>query len=160
MEMEAVLHRAIDVRASDIFIIAGLPLTYKVNGRQLREGEMLTPADTARLVEGIYALCGRNMGRCAAEDADDDFSFAIPHLGRFRANVLHQRGSLAVVLRVIQFGLPDPQALGIPSQVMDAAKKLKGLVLVTGPAGSGKSTTLACLIDSINRSREAHIITM
>ena len=160
MEMEAVLHRAIDVRASDIFIIAGLPLTYKVNGRQLREGEMLTPADTARLVEGIYALCGRNMGRCAAEDADDDFSFAIPHLGRFRANVLHQRGSLAVVLRVIQFGLPDPQALGIPSQVMDAAKKLKGLVLVTGPAGSGKSTTLACLIDSINRNREGHIITM
>ena len=160
MEMDAVLHRAIDVRASDIFIIAGLPLTYKVNGRQLREGEMLTPADTAHLVEGIYALCGRNMDRCAAEDADDDFSFAIPHLGRFRANVLHQRGSLAVVLRVIQFGLPDPQALGIPSQVMDAAKKLKGLVLVTGPAGSGKSTTLACLIDSINHSREAHIITM
>ena len=82
MEMDAVLHRAIDVRASDIFIIAGLPLTYKVNGRQLREGEMLTPADTAHLVEGIYALCGRNMDRCAAEDADDDFSFAIPHLGR------------------------------------------------------------------------------
>ena len=160
MEMETVLHRAIEVRASDIFIIAGLPLTYKINGRQLREGEMLTPADTAHLVEGIYALCGRSMSRCAAEDADDDFSFAIPHLGRFRANVLHQRGSLAVVLRVIQFGLPDPQALGIPSQVMDAAKKLKGLVLVTGPAGSGKSTTLACLIDSINRSREAHIITM
>ena len=160
MEMETVLHRAIEVRASDIFIIAGLPLTYKINGRQLREGEMLTPADTAHLVEGIYALCGRSMSRCAAEDADDDFSFAIPHLGRFRANVLHQRGSLAVVLRVIQFGLPDPQALGIPDQVMAAAKKLKGLVLVTGPAGSGKSTTLACLIDSINRSREAHIITM
>lgn len=160
MEMEAVLHRAIEVRASDIFIIAGLPLTYKINGRQLREGEMLTPADTARLVEGIYTLCHRSMSRCAAEDADDDFSFAIPHLGRFRANVLHQRGSLAVVLRVIQFGLPDPQALGIPAQVMAAAKKLKGLVLVTGPAGSGKSTTLACLIDSINHSREGHIITM
>lgn len=160
MEMEVVLHRAIEVRASDIFVVAGLPLAYKVNGRQLREGEMLTPADTAHLVEGIYALCGRDVNRCAAEDADDDFSFAIPHLGRFRANVLHQRGSLAVVLRVIQFGLPDPDALGIPEQVMAAAKKLKGLVLVTGPAGSGKSTTLACLIDSINRNREGHIITM
>lgn len=160
MEMEAVLHRAIEVRASDIFIVAGLPLTYKINGRQLREGEMLTPDDTAHLVQGIYALCGRDLRRCAAEDADDDFSFAIPHLGRFRANVLHQRGSLAVVLRVIQFGLPDPQELGISDQVMAAAKKLKGLVLVTGPAGSGKSTTLACLIDAINRTREGHIITM
>ena len=160
MEMETVLHRAIEVRASDIFIIAGLPLTYKINGRQLREGEMLTPADTAHLVEGIYALCGRSMSRCAAEDADDDFSFAIQNLGRFRANVLHQRGSLAAVLRVIQFGLPDPTALGIPTQVMAAAQRLKGLVLVTGPAGSGKSTTLACMIDAINRSRECHIITM
>ena len=77
MEMEVVLHRAIEVRASDIFVVAGLPLTYTVNGRQLREGEMLTPADTAHLVEGIYALCGRDVNRCAAEDADDDFSFAI-----------------------------------------------------------------------------------
>ena len=155
-----VLKQALDVGASDIFVIAGLPLTYKVNGRQQRVGERLMPEGTREFVEGIYSLCGRNPARMEIPDADDDFSFAIPHMGRFRANVLHQRGTLAMVLRVIQFGLPDPNALGIPSQVMQAAAKLKGMVLVTGPAGSGKSTTLACLIDSINHHRESHIITM
>ena len=160
MQPEEILRRALERGASDIFVIAGLPLTYKINGRQQREGEMLHPADTAALIQGIYALSGRDPSRCAADDADDDFSFAIQNLGRFRANVLHQRGSLAAVLRVIQFGLPDPTALGIPTQVMAAAQRLKGLVLVTGPAGSGKSTTLACMIDAINRSRECHIITM
>ncbi len=160
MDINAILRRAIELNASDIFCIAGLPLTYKVNGRQQREGEPLRPADTCQIITDIYHLCGRNTDRFAAEDADDDFSFAIQQLGRFRANVLHQRGTLAVVLRVIQFGLPDPEVLHIPPEVMAAAKKMKGLVLVTGPAGSGKSTTLACLIDAINRSREGHIITM
>lgn len=160
MEIVSILHRAIELNASDIFVVAGLPLTYKVNGRQQREGEPLRPAHTKEIITAIYELCGRDPARFAPEDADDDFSFAIGDLGRFRANVLHQRGSLAVVLRVIQFGLPDPDALGIPPQVMEASKKMKGLVLVTGPAGNGKSTTLACLIDAINRSREGHIITM
>lgn len=160
MELSDILQRALDIGASDIFVIAGLPLTYKVNGRQLREGEPLKPDDTYRLVHDIYTLSSRSAQRIAAEDADDDFSFAIRTMGRFRANVLHQRGSLAAVLRVIRFGLPDPEKLGIPEQVMMAASKLKGLVLVTGPAGSGKSTTLACLIDRINNNREAHIITM
>lgn len=160
MDIHAVLQRAIEAGASDIFIIAGLPVTYKINGRQEREGEPLKPADTAAAVADIYAVSRRDSQRIGAYDADDDFSFALPGLGRFRANVLHQRGTLAAVLRVIQFGLPDPAALGIPEAVMRAAAKLKGLVLVTGAAGNGKSTTLACLIDAINRSREGHIITM
>ena len=160
MDITSILQRALQLNASDIFFIAGLPLTYKVSGRQRREGEPLKPEDTRALVEDIYALCGRNPERVAAEDADDDFSFAIREMGRFRANVLHQRGSLAVVLRVIRFGLPDPEALGILPSVLAAADKMKGLVLVTGPAGSGKSTTLACLIDRINHRREGHIITM
>lgn len=160
MDISQILHHAITLNASDIFIIAGLPLTYKINGRQLREGEPLHPDDTHALISAIYKLCGRNPDRFAPEDSDDDFSFAIQNLGRFRANVLHQRGTLAVVLRVIQFGLPDPNALGIPPQVMAACKKMKGLILVTGPAGNGKSTTLACMIDEINRTREGHIITM
>lgn len=160
MDITGILQRALQLNASDIFFIAGLPLTYKVSGRQCREGEPLKPEDTRALVADIYALCGRNPQRVAAEDADDDFSFAIREMGRFRANVLHQRGSLAVVLRVIRFGLPDPEALGILPSVLAAADKMKGLVLVTGPAGSGKSTTLACLIDRINHRREGHIITM
>ena len=160
MEITEVLQRALELGASDVFMIAGLPLTYKVNGRQVREGEPLRPDGTRELVQAIYRLCGRSEARFAAEDADDDFSFAIRNMGRFRANVLHQRGTLAAVMRVIRFGLPDPAQLGIPDQVMAAASRLKGMVLVTGPAGSGKSTTLACLIDRINSSREGHIITM
>ena len=102
MDISQILHHAITLNASDIFIIAGLPLTYKINGRQLREGEPLHPDDTHALISAIYKLCGRNPDRFAPEDSDDDFSFAIQDLGRFRANVLHQRGTLAVVLRVNQ----------------------------------------------------------
>lgn len=160
MQIKDILQQALDRDASDIFIIAGLPLTYKVSGRQQRVGERLTPQDTEQIVRAIYALCDRREDLLERGDVDDDFSFAIPNMGRFRANVLHQRGTLATVLRVIQFGLPDPQKLGIPRQVIDTANKLKGLVLVTGPAGSGKSTTLACMIDAINHKRESHIITM
>lgn len=160
MDIQAMFQRAIDLQASDVFIIAGLPVTYKVNGRQKREGEPLAPADTKAIVEAICQLCRRPGQGLASWDKDDDFSFALPGLGRFRANILHQRGTLATVLRVIQFGLPDPAALRIPPAVMAVADRLKGLVLVTGAAGTGKSTTLACLIDAINKKREAHIITM
>lgn len=161
MELNEILRTAIDVGASDIFVVAGLPLTFKVNGRQDRRGDALKPEDTAELVRALYELAGRDAaGHLSSPAVDDDFSFAIREFGRFRANVLRQRGSLAAVLRVIRFGLPDPQALGIPPQVLAFARRRQGLVLVTGPAGSGKSTTLACLIDVINAEREGHIITM
>lgn len=160
MQILEVLQQAIERGASDVFIVAGLPLTYKVNGRQQREGDPLGVADCAGLVGDIYTLAGRSAELLQAQRVDDDFSFAQPQLGRFRANILRQRGSLAAVLRVIRFGLPDPAALGIPAAVMAAASINKGLVLVTGPAGSGKSTTLACLVNAINQSREGHIITM
>ncbi len=140
--------------------MAGLPLTFKINGRQQRTGEALMPADTAALIREIYTLSKRSPTAIESPLDDDDFSFAIGRLGRFRVNVLHQRGSLAAVLRVIHFELPEPGALGIPPAVLRAAGCRKGLVLVTGPAGSGKSTTLACLIDQINRTREGHIITI
>lgn len=91
---------------------------------------------------------------------DDDFSFSIPGLSRFRINAYKQRGSLAAVIRVIAFQLPDPAELSIPEDVMSIADLTKGMVLVTGSAGSGKSTTMACLIDRINHSREGHIITL
>ena len=90
----------------------------------------------------------------------DDFSMAIPGLSRFRVNTYRQRGSLAAVIRIIAFNLPDPQDLHIPPAVMEAADLTKGMVLITGPAGSGKSTTMACIIDKINHSREGHIITL
>ncbi|NTU90180.1 MAG: Flp pilus assembly complex ATPase component TadA, partial [Actinobacteria bacterium] len=161
MNIRELLFEAIQKDASDVFIIAGLPLTFKVNNRQCRDGSTrLMPDDTAALVEEIYEMCGRDKSRYRRDQVDDDFSFSVSDLGRFRVNIFRQRGSLAAVLRVIRFGLPDPAALHIPLEVLACARKFKGLVLVTGPAGSGKSTTLACLIDDINKTRESHIITM
>lgn len=160
MDVKETLRQAVEMSASDIFIIAGLPLTYKVDGRQKRMETRLMPTDTAAVISDIYTLCGRSRSRIEREDMDDDFSFSIPELGRFRANILHQRGSLAAVIRVIRFGLPEPEMLNIPPEVLASARLMKGLVLVTGSAGSGKSTTLACLIHAINQTREGHIITM
>ena len=162
MLLSDLLKQMIDLKASDIFVVAGLPLTYKVSGRQVRmDGEPLTPASTRTVVEAIYEIAGRDFNSFANNDnLDEDFSFALPGIGRFRANVFRQRGSVSAVIRVIPFGLPDPEELHIPQSVLDLADLTKGLVLVTGPAGSGKSTTLACIIDRINRERNRHIITL
>jgi len=160
MELMEILQEAVKREASDVFIVPGLPLTFKVLGKQHRAGDMLLPADTEKIVKSIYAQSGRHSRVLEEENMDDDFSFSIASLGRFRANVFHQRSTLAVVLRVIRFGLPNPDSLGIPKAVMDAASLRSGLVLVTGATGSGKSTTLACMIDRINQTREGHIITM
>jgi len=160
MDIREILQQAVDAGAADIFLIGGLPVTFKRGGRHERVGgERLLPENIVELVSSIYDLSGRertNLDR----GADDDFSFAIGGLGRFRVNVFRQRGSLAAVLRVIKFGLPDPAALGIPETVLSLADNKKGLVLITGAAGSGKSTTLACMVDRINRTRDCHIITM
>lgn len=146
--------------ASDIFIIAGRPLSFKIDGKLTSHGERLMPADTENLLRQIYQMAnGRNFDHFL-DTGDDDFSFSIPGLSRFRVNTYRQRGSLAAVIRVIAFELPDPDILNIPEDVMSAADFSKGMVLVTGPAGSGKSTTLACIIDRINHSREGHIITL
>ncbi len=147
-------------QASDLFIVAGRPLSYKKGGKifQLNQ-ERIMPEQSETLVAGIYSLAHRSMGRLQ-ETGDDDFSFAVPGLSRFRVSTYMQRGSLAAVIRVITFDLPNPDDLGIPEAVTGLSNVKKGLVLVTGPAGSGKSTTLACIIDRINRTQEKHVITL
>lgn len=161
MTIQEIIQKAIVSNASDIFLVAGLPLTLKTGGHQRRDdSEMLMPADTKRLIEEIYSIAGRDMENCLEAGRDDDFSFSMSQLGRFRVNVFHQRGSLAAVIRVIRFGLPDPMQLGIPTEVLNLADNKNGLVLITGAAGMGKSTTLACMIDRINKKRDGHIITM
>ena len=160
MSIQEILQQAIDRGAADIFLIAGLPVTLKCDGRQERlKGERLLPDGIRTLVDEIYELSRRDRKNLDAE-VDDDFSFSLSQLGRFRVNVFRQRGSLAAVIRVIRFGLPDPVKLGIPESVLSLADNKKGLVLITGSAGTGKSTTLACMIDRINRTRDGHIITM
>ncbi|MBE6017524.1 MAG: PilT/PilU family type 4a pilus ATPase [Lachnospiraceae bacterium] len=160
MNINEIISLAVEKDASDIFLIAGLPVTFKAYGDQLRIGdEKLFPADITVLVDEIYDVSGRERTNLD-NHMDDDFSFSISQFGRFRVNVFRQRGSLAAVIRVIKFGLPDPVRLGIPESVLQLADYKKGMVLVAGAAGSGKSTTLACMIDRINRSRSCHIITM
>ena len=159
MNLKDILTKAIELGASDIFIIAGLPVTFKVKGSQQRMEGMLRPDDITALVNEIYETGHREKTNFDRK-VDDDFSVSIGGLGRFRINVFRQRGSWSAVIRVIRFGIPDPAGLGIPESVLSLADHKSGLILVAGTAGSGKSTTLACMIDRINRTREAHIITM
>ena len=154
------LTTAANQHASDIFIIAGRPLSIKVDGHLTDFGERLMPDDTKQILECIYQMANNRDLNRLLNTGDDDFSFSIPGLSRFRINAYKQRGSLAAVIRVIAFRLPDPSELSIPDDVMQTADYTKGMVLVTGSAGSGKSTTMACLIDRINHSREGHIITL
>lgn len=160
MQLQDILTEAVRRDASDILIIAGLPVAYKIHGSIVREGDRLLPADTAVLVTEIYQLAGNRPMEPFLDSGDDDFSFALPGLSRFRVNVLKQRGSMGVVIRVVSFTLPDRMELGIPDSVMAFANCPRGMVLFTGPAGSGKSTTLACIVDAVNSTRSAHVITI
>lgn len=161
MDISQILNHATQNKASDIFIVAGLPLTYKVNGRMVQiTQEKLLPQDTETLIRGIYRLAQNRDYEQFFATGDDDFSFSLVGISRFRASAYKQRGSAAAVVRIISFQLPDPQALGIPQAVISLTTMGKGLVLITGPAGSGKSTTLACMINHINKTQHKHIITL
>ena len=154
------LSRAAKDGASDLFFVPGGPASYKLDGQLMPlEEQRLTPQQGEILIKEIYTLANRDPAAFLAT-GDDDFSFSVSGLARFRVNTYRQRGSLAAVIRVVAFSIPDWQELHIPSQVMDLANLSSGMVLVTGTAGSGKSTTLACLIDRINRNRACHIITL
>lgn len=160
MDMEMLLTAAVEKNASDIYIIAGLAASLRKNKNIEHEFDRLLPEDTHRLLTQLYAMAqNRSMEQLLAT-GDDDFSFSVPGLSRFRVSAFKQRGSLAAVIRVIRFSLPDSRQLHIPEAVMELAGIRQGMVLVTGTAGSGKSTTLACLVDRINHDRQSHIITL
>ena len=161
MQLTEMLKEAVEKGASDIFIVSGLPLAYKINNSIHNQSEeKLYPDVTRAMILEIYELASQRDPKRLLEKGDDDFSFSLVGISRFRVSTYKQRGSLAAVIRVVKFELPDPVLLGIPQTVLDLGQLKKGLVLVTGPAGSGKSTTLACIIDLINRSRNCHVITL
>ena len=160
MEIEKYLEQAVASRASDLFIIAGGTVSMKLDGHlQSISQERLLPPRTKTLISEIYTLAERSM-ESYLEQGDDDFAFAIPGLARFRVNAYRQRGSLAAVIRVVSFKIPDWQQIHIPQKIMDLAATSHGMILMTGTAGSGKSTTQACIIDRINQTRDCHIITL
>ena len=154
------LKLAVEQGASDIFIGAGRHVTFRINGMLIpQSGESLMPNDSDKLIMDLYELAGRPMTGYLAK-GDDDFPVTVPGLSRFRVNTYRQRSTMAAIIRVVLFNIPNYKDLLIPEEVMRIATENTGLALVTGPAGSGKSTTLACIIDAINKTRNCHIITL
>ncbi|MBD5151693.1 MAG: PilT/PilU family type 4a pilus ATPase [Oscillibacter sp.] len=161
--MESVLtflKRAVQEGASDLFVVTGKAVSMKRDGElvAIQEGRLM-PDDSESLVRELYSMAHRSIDRCLTT-GDDDFSLSVADLARFRVNTYRQRGSLSAVIRVVSFGIPNWREKEIPEEVMKVATLTRGMVLVTGPAGGGKSTTLACIVDAVNHSRDAHIITI
>ncbi len=154
------LEQAASHHASDLLLVAGCPATEKREGRLCPlDDTRLMPEHTRFLITQVYQLAERPMDHYLA-CGDDDFAFALPGVARFRVNTYRQRGSLAAVIRVVAFDIPDYHTLHIPENVMELADTTYGLILMTGRAGSGKSTTQACILDRINQTRECHIVTL
>ncbi|MCR5767419.1 MAG: type IV pilus twitching motility protein PilT [Lachnospiraceae bacterium] len=152
------LEMAQEMNASDLHLTVGVPPKVRVFG-ELRDidSPKLMPDDLHTLA---YSILPQAQIHKFEENGELDFSYSIPRVGRYRANVYHQRGSLAVVIRLVGESIPTPDKLGIPDSVLELIHKRRGLVLVTGPTGSGKSTTLASLIDQINQQYAYNIITL
>ena len=160
-ELRNILERAVAENASDIFLVAGRSVSVRKQGVivQLDE-EILVPADTEALVKEIYRSANERDISGLETKGDDDFSFTMTGLSRFRVNAYRQRGALSAVIRIITFELPKPDQMGIPDYILNLCEASKGMVLVTGSAGSGKSTTLACMVNYINTTQKKHIITL
>ncbi len=160
MNLTELLQNMVQKGAMDIFIISGRAVSCKIN-RQVESitQERLSPAAAEQIITEIYKLAKRDPSLLYSR-GDDDFSFALKGVSRFRMNAYKQRGSLAAVIRVVPFNLPNPEEFGIPDSVLQLADKQRGLVLITGLAGSGKTTTLACILDRINKNRNTHIVTL
>lgn len=158
ISMEQLLIEAKESKASDLHITVGVPPIIRIHGDlRYMNYERLTPDMTKVLVNELLSEQQRVH---LAEFGEVDFSFSIASHGRFRVNVFKQRGSIAAALRLVDTDVPEPEKLGLPESVVALHKLKRGLILVTGPTGSGKSTTLASIIAQVNKSRSAHIITL
>lgn len=158
MDIHALLKYTIDYKASDLHITVGTPPIMRQNGMLVKIGEeSLRPQDTQSIIKQLLTPTQLDV---LADKGEVDVSFSLAGVGRFRVNVFKQRGTLAVALRLVASKIPAPEELGLPFAVTQLAQKTRGLVLVTGPTGSGKSTTLASLINIINQERSAHILTL
>lgn len=161
MDIVEVLKKSVTENASDIFFIAGSPCMLKVGQELVAVSEKkMMPNDTHDVVQQLYQCAPYCSYDNFVKNGEDDFSFSLSQVGRFRVNVYRQRNSEAAVLRVVKFDLPNPSDFHIPEFILNLSDRRKGMILVSGPAGSGKSTTLACLINRMNETRNCHIITI
>jgi twitching motility protein PilT len=159
VNLRSLLEEMIERDASDLHIVAGERPKLRVDGDIVNSGveAVLTPKDTLSIA---YSVLTENQKKRFETESELDFSFGIQNLARFRGNCFKQRGCVSLVIRQIPFNVKTFDELGLPAVVAKLAERPRGLVLVTGPTGSGKSTTLAAMIDKINRELKGHIITV
>lgn len=152
------LAKAVELKASDLHITAGVPGTVRVYGKlAFMDDYRLLPEDTKKIVRDLTNdLQWERLNKVG----EVDFSYSLPGLKRFRANAYRQRGTYSVSLRLVNSDIPDFAQLGLPQIIKELAQRNSGLILVTGPTGSGKSTTLASMVDYINETKDRHIITL
>ena len=157
-KVEEVLTEAKAAGASDVHFTVGIPPKMRVNGDLITMNypKMLSD-DTREVLNTVTTEAQREKFE---QRGEFDFSFSIPSLGRYRVNAFLQRGSVALAFRLVGTTVPSPDELGVPKSVVDLYQRKRGLVLVIGPTGSGKSTTLAAIIDKVNNNRDAHVITL
>jgi twitching motility protein PilT len=157
MKIDDLLKQVVKLGASDLHITVGVPCTVRVHGKlQFLDDRVLTPEDTKNLVKELTG----NLWDKLTKKGEIDFSYSIPGLQRFRVSAYRQRNTFSAALRLINTRIPTTEELGLPPVVRKLARQKRGLILVTGPTGSGKSTTLASMIDDINQTSSKHIITL
>jgi twitching motility protein PilT len=159
LSIDALLERMVARNASDLHVTVGAPPAVRVNGKLERYQDIpaLSPDDTHQM---LYRILSTEQQKLLEINRNIDFAHSIPGLARFRVNVFFQRGTLGAAFRLIPADIKTLEELGIPNALHALTEKPRGLVLITGPTGSGKSTTLAALIDEINRKRSEHILTI
>ena len=159
LRIELLLEEVIKKKSSDLHLQVSLPPMLRIDGK-------LTPVQGGKVLDEetveslIFAILDEDQKQILLKDKEFDFSFAFGDLGRFRVNAFHERGNLAAALRLIPNEIKSVEELGLPNVVNDFADYPRGLVLITGPTGSGKSTTLAAILDKINNERKDHVITI
>lgn len=157
-KIDLILRAAFEFKASDIHLTVGVPPIMRINGELKRYGqEALKPADTEEMARSIIPA---NMWEVFKEKGELDFSYGLPGVSRFRVNTYHQRSCVSMALRIVPSTIPTIEDLNMPETLKKIVEKPQGLLLVTGPTGSGKSTTLAAMINYMNQSMRKHIITL
>lgn len=160
LRIEVLLEEVIKKKASDLHLQVGLPPYLRIDGKLLPVSGGIDPLTEETIESLVFAILDEDQKQILLKDKEFDFSFAFGDLGRFRVNAFHERGNLAAALRLIPNELLTIEQLGLPQVVNKFAEYPRGLVLVTGPTGSGKSTTLAALLHKINTERSEHIVTI
>lgn len=157
--IDTLVSKLVELEGSDLHLKVGSPPAIRTHGllQHLEGQEVLRPVDTENIIRGIMS---EKLLKEFEDDGEADFSYAVGGVGRFRVNAFRQRGSISIVMRFIPFGVPKFEDLNLPSAIAGLAKEERGIILVTGTTGSGKSTTLASMINLVNRTVAKHIITI